>query len=35
MKEIMNVITATPIKATLSLVPVILSNGIEAARIGD
>ena len=35
MKEIMNVITATPIKATLSLVPVIQSNGIEAARIGD
>ena len=35
MKEIMNVITATPIKATLSLVPVIQSNGIKAARIGD
>ena len=29
MKEIMNVITATPIKATLSLVPVIQSNGIK------
>ncbi|RMX36910.1 hypothetical protein pdam_00001029 [Pocillopora damicornis] len=34
MKEIMNVITATPIKATVSLVPVIQSNGIKAARIG-
>lgn len=35
MKEIMNIRTATPMKATVSLVPVIQSNGVKAARIGD